>query len=709
MSGQNAIPPKSPPRMPSAADLSEYSVELRRGWEGEKKVLGGQGKGEGPEAEVGGRGKRGGGGGAGVRVVGPIVPSVSVVGPWGASKQTRCVSPSELGVDERTWDASVPGTPLSARGHGQGKSPSGVGGSDGAPGTPFSEARTTPGKEDRSDMETEEVGGSGEGALQVRRGRRGGRGAEGGEGRPAAEDVVGEAEEGQSPRPVNPIAKILEATGDEDEGSRRPGSASGSRGGNSSGGESSGGGGSGRGRSRSPPLRDVTNTAKPKSAPRKRSEADRLALWTWEPEAARQRDLALREKLEREREEAKRLQAELDATKARKEAAKARKAAALAKKAGEKGEGAGAEGAGALGGSPSAVEAEAAAARRRAPPVVNVATEEAKSVAGKCKACSVCNGEGKDAADCTSQDELLVTCADGCGTRVHAKCFGYPLEGRPPKQLAKRGGWTCERCVSYKADAPGGLQLEKRERCALCPRRDGAMKRTTDWRWAHLSCALFIPEVFFRGSPQGREPVDLLQVPRRRFKVGCELCRRDGEGATVDCSEAGCGASFHITCNLAQDNVCEFREETGVVLNFCGRHSAQYRAKIERAGAGGALGWQIVKAKAKDTPTSPEPSPGGGSSIGGDASPGDAVSPSMSSPVPAASPAVDACGDKAERNRSVASKALGMSESTPRRGVGRPRKKARTAGGREESASPVMGSSPLPKSAAKGPSSKGRA
>lgn len=34
-----------------------------------------------------------------------------------------------------------------------------------------------------------------------------------------------------------------------------------------------------------------------------------------------------------------------------------------------------------------------------------------------------------------------------------------------------------------------------RPRCALCPLVHGAMKRTTDGRWVHLSCAMFVPGV----------------------------------------------------------------------------------------------------------------------------------------------------------------------------------------------------------------------
>lgn len=47
--------------------------------------------------------------------------------------------------------------------------------------------------------------------------------------------------------------------------------------------------------------------------------------------------------------------------------------------------------------------------------------------------------------------------------------------------------WNCRKCEKR------GL---KRIDCALCPRKGGAFKPTVDGRWVHVSCALWIPEVF---------------------------------------------------------------------------------------------------------------------------------------------------------------------------------------------------------------------
>lgn len=47
------------------------------------------------------------------------------------------------------------------------------------------------------------------------------------------------------------------------------------------------------------------------------------------------------------------------------------------------------------------------------------------------------------------------------------------------------GSWLCRTCV-----------LGIHPQCLLCPKRGGAMKATrTGTKWAHVSCALWIPEV----------------------------------------------------------------------------------------------------------------------------------------------------------------------------------------------------------------------
>lgn len=55
-----------------------------------------------------------------------------------------------------------------------------------------------------------------------------------------------------------------------------------------------------------------------------------------------------------------------------------------------------------------------------------------------------------------------------------------------------------------------------RQHCELCPSKDGAFKRTDSSGWAHVVCALYIPEVRF-GNVATMEPILLQQIPAERF------------------------------------------------------------------------------------------------------------------------------------------------------------------------------------------------
>ena len=81
------------------------------------------------------------------------------------------------------------------------------------------------------------------------------------------------------------------------------------------------------------------------------------------------------------------------------------------------------------------------------------------------------------------------------------------------------GPWYCRKCESQERAA--------RVRCELCPNKDGALKRTDNGGWAHVVCALYIPEVRF-GNVATMEPIILALVPQERFNkvslpaAGCQ-------------------------------------------------------------------------------------------------------------------------------------------------------------------------------------------
>lgn len=81
----------------------------------------------------------------------------------------------------------------------------------------------------------------------------------------------------------------------------------------------------------------------------------------------------------------------------------------------------------------------------------------------------------------------------------------------------------------------------------LCPNTDGAFKQTSNNGWAHLLCAMWIPELSL-GNPVYMEPVDGLdKIPRSRWKLHCYICRQK-TGACIQCSNKTCYVAFHVTC-----------------------------------------------------------------------------------------------------------------------------------------------------------------
>ncbi|XP_071698937.1 uncharacterized protein [Rutidosis leptorrhynchoides] len=171
--------------------------------------------------------------------------------------------------------------------------------------------------------------------------------------------------------------------------------------------------------------------------------------------------------------------------------------------------------------------------------------------------CAVCQSSDGDPLD------PIVFC-DGCNLMVHTTCYGDPLTKGVPE-----GDWFCSQCQITKKDKTLSLS------CTLCPIKGGALKPTTkDGVWAHIVCALFIPEVFFC-DPEGREGIDYSQVPKKRWGKKCYVCK-ETNGCVIDCSEHKCSLSFHVTCGLNQDLCIEYKEgknKGAIVAGFCKSHT----------------------------------------------------------------------------------------------------------------------------------------
>jgi protein AF-17/10 len=137
----------------------------------------------------------------------------------------------------------------------------------------------------------------------------------------------------------------------------------------------------------------------------------------------------------------------------------------------------------------------------------------------------------------------------------------------------------------------------------LCPSKEGAFKRTDTGKWAHVVCALYIPEITF-GNNRTMEPIITSLIRAERYNKKCSICElnesehnalnnlscemslvtttSNSNGATtssissssgsgggsngsletsngvyVNCGKSGCKHWYHVTCAQMIGLLCE--------------------------------------------------------------------------------------------------------------------------------------------------------
>jgi len=204
--------------------------------------------------------------------------------------------------------------------------------------------------------------------------------------------------------------------------------------------------------------------------------------------------------------------------------------------------------------------------------------------------CAIC-----DDGDCENTNAIVF--CDGCDLAVHQECYGVPF--------IPEGQWLCRKCqligrgVPVSADT--SIQFppykifnqdiltddENPQTCIFCPNTDGAFKQTNSSKWAHLLCAMWIPEVSL-GNHTFMEPVmEVEKVPKNRWKLTCYICDQR-MGACIQCSNKNCYQAFHVTCARRGRLYLKMKNSQGAlaVLDgamllkaFCDKHCPQDYSK----------------------------------------------------------------------------------------------------------------------------------
>ncbi|KAK9138608.1 hypothetical protein Sjap_009202 [Stephania japonica] len=187
--------------------------------------------------------------------------------------------------------------------------------------------------------------------------------------------------------------------------------------------------------------------------------------------------------------------------------------------------------------------------------------------------CNVCH------MDEEYEDNLFLQC-DKCRMMVHARCYGElePLDGAL---------WKCNICREGAECPP----------CCLCPVLGGAMKQTTDGRWAHLACAIWIPETCLSDIKR-MEPIDGLdRVNKDRWKLLCSICGVH-YGACIQCSNITCRVAYHPLCARVAGLCVELEDEDKLhlmsfdededdqcirLLSYCKKHRSPSNERLPTA------------------------------------------------------------------------------------------------------------------------------
>ncbi|TMW65772.1 hypothetical protein Poli38472_008414 [Pythium oligandrum] len=157
------------------------------------------------------------------------------------------------------------------------------------------------------------------------------------------------------------------------------------------------------------------------------------------------------------------------------------------------------------------------------------------------------------------EDDPIVFCG-GCNVAVHQFCYGIP---RLPTD-----DWFCDFCASQDGSSSA--------RCALCPLRGGAFRRSSCGQWVHVQCYLWIPELKFKYTSGGLLSLGVLsRLDPERKTLECSLCHSTQGRGLVQCAHKRCLTAFHVSCARHGDaSLVQMEQDDGqtLFLTYCRLH-----------------------------------------------------------------------------------------------------------------------------------------
>lgn len=165
--------------------------------------------------------------------------------------------------------------------------------------------------------------------------------------------------------------------------------------------------------------------------------------------------------------------------------------------------------------------------------------------------CAICD-------DSEGENSNAIVFCDGCNLAVHQDCYGVPY--------IPEGQWLCRKCT---------VSPENPVSCLLCPNEGGAFKQTASGDWAHLLCAIWIPETRVANDVFMEPIVDINLISKQRWKLRCSVCNIR-EGACIQCSKSTCFTAFHVTCARKERLLLPMKNvqgsEPSTLTCYCDKH-----------------------------------------------------------------------------------------------------------------------------------------